>query len=173
MASLVEDLMTVLEEETGCYQLLLEMANNKKDVIINGDLPSLQEMTKQEQELAGLLLRLEKKREEIIKDICLVTNKNPEEITMTKLVGYLAGQDAEQKKLATVVEGLTKVVLPLGQANKTNQQLLEQSLEFVDFTMNALQSSREPVNNSTYQAKGKGYGVASQGKGKNFFDAKQ
>ena len=35
MASLIEDLIGVLEEETGCYNLLLEVANNKKDVIIN------------------------------------------------------------------------------------------------------------------------------------------
>ncbi|PKM67409.1 MAG: hypothetical protein CVU95_06775 [Firmicutes bacterium HGW-Firmicutes-2] len=50
MASLIEDLIGVLEEETGCYNLLLEVANNKKDVIINGDLPGLQELTKQEQD---------------------------------------------------------------------------------------------------------------------------
>lgn len=170
MASLIEDLISVLEEETGCYKLLLDMADNKKDVIIKGDLPSLQEMTKQEQELAGLLLRLEKKREEVITDVCLVTNKDPKEMTVSKLVGMLAGQASEQERLQRAVEALTEVVAPLSEANKRNSMLLEQSLEFVDFTMNAIQSSRQPVNNNAYKAKGQSYGNVSS---RNFFDAKQ
>lgn len=170
MASLVEELINVLEEETGCYRLLLDMADNKKDVIIKGDLPSLQEMTQEEQELAGLLLRLDKKREVIIQDICLVTNKEAKEMTVTKLVGMLAGQPAEQAKLKDVVEALSAVIHPLNTANKLNQQLLEQSLEFVDFTMNAIQSSSEPITSNAYQSKGKAYGNVSS---RNFFDAKQ
>ncbi len=55
---------------------------NKKDVIINGDLPSLQETTGREQEMAGLLLRLEKQREAITSDIALVTNHSNEAMTI-------------------------------------------------------------------------------------------
>lgn len=170
MASLIEDLIGILEEETGCYKLLLEVANNKKDVIINGDLPGLQELTKQEQELAGLLLRLEKKRVGIIEDICLVTNKLPGEMTVAKLIELLEGQKEEQGKLLTAAQHLTEVIEPLREMNKMNEQLIGQSLEFVEFTMNAIQSIKEPITSASYKPKGKGY---QQGNNTNFFDAKQ
>jgi flagellar biosynthesis/type III secretory pathway chaperone len=170
MASLVEELIQLLEEETGCYTLLLEMADNKKDVIINGDLPGLQKLTKQEQELAGLLLRLEKKRSTLLDDICLVTNRKPEDMTVSKLIEMLQGQKDEQSRLTNAVEALTTVVIPLKEANQLNQQLIEQSLEFVDFTMNALQSSKEPITSNSYKPSGKAYGQAQS---TNFFDAKQ
>ena len=170
MASLIEDLIGILEEETGCYKLLLEVANNKKDVIINGDLPGLQELTKQEQELAGLLLRLEKKRISIIEDICLVTNKVPGEMTVAKLIELLEGQKEEQGKLLTAAQQLTEVIEPLREMNKMNEQLIGQSLEFVEFTMNAIQSIKEPITSTSYKPKGKGY---QQGNSTNFFDAKQ
>ncbi|VDN48530.1 conserved protein of unknown function [Petrocella atlantisensis] len=170
MASLIEDLIGILEEETGCYRLLLEVANNKKDVIINGDLPGLQELTKQEQELAGLLLRLEKKRISIIEDICLVTNKAPGEMTIARLIELLEGQKEEQGKLISVTQHLTQVLEPLREMNKINEQLIGQSLEFVEFTMNAIQSSKEPITSASYKPKGKGY---QQANNTNFFDAKQ
>lgn len=149
MASLIENLIEVIVEETGCYKLLLKMADNKKDVIIKGDLPSLQTMTKDEQELAGLLLRLEKKRVGIIEDIAMVTNHQVQEMTITKLIKILEGQK-EQQALIEAKDALVDVVLPLRDANRRNEDLIKQSIEFVDFTMNALQSAKQPLQVNTY-----------------------
>lgn len=170
MASLVRDLIEILEEETGCYKLLLTMADNKKDVIINGDMPSLQALTKDEQEMAGLLLRLEKNRAKLIEDIALVTNQSNEAMTVHKLIELLEGQE-EQIELKEVSQALIDVVLPLQAANRQNDELLKQSLEFVDFTMNAIQSSRQPVVTNNYQSKGQAYG--SFASGQSLFDSKQ
>ncbi len=170
MASLVRDLIEILEEETGCYKLLLTMADNKKDVIINGDMPSLQALTKDEQEMAGLLLRLEKNRAKLIEDIALVTNQSNEAMTVHKLIELLEGQE-EQIELKEVSQALIDVVMPLQAANRQNDELLKQSLEFVDFTMNAIQSSRQPVVTNNYQSKGQAYG--SFASGQSLFDSKQ
>ena len=169
MASLVQELIQILEEETGCYELLLSMADNKKDVIINGDLPSLQELTKQEQEMAGQLLRLEKKRSKIIDDISMVTNQDSKTMTVSTLIKMLEGQ-AEQKPLIESSNKLIDVVRPLQEANNRNEELLKQSIEFVDFTMNAIQSARQPVATNNYQPNN-GYG-GSYG-GRSLFDSKQ
>nr|MDA3847545.1 flagellar export chaperone FlgN [Vallitaleaceae bacterium] len=93
MASLIENLIEVLEAETGCYQQLHDMADNKKDVIISGDVPSLQEITKVEQALAGHILRLEKKRQENLDDICIVTNKKKEDMTVAGIGDILKGEE--------------------------------------------------------------------------------
>lgn len=168
MASLIEELISVLEEETGCYQALLDMADNKKDVIINGDVPSLQEITKEEQELAGHILRLEKKREENLNDLCTVINKKAEELTIHKLITSLPGN--EKIKLKEVSMQLERILTELRMKNETNKKLIMQSLDFINFTVNAVQSMNSAPTGNSYQAKGNRYGDYQ---GKNFFDAKQ
>jgi flagellar biosynthesis/type III secretory pathway chaperone len=168
VASLIEELFCVLEEETGCYKTLLDMADNKKDVIIKGDVPSLQEITKIEQELAGHILRLEKKRIQNIEDICLVLNKNPEEITINRLVDILLGE--EKDRLRKINENLIVILSELQLFNETNSKLIQQSLEFIDFTVNAVQSTTSISTGNRYQAKGH---RSDEFQGRNFFDAKQ
>lgn len=170
MASLIEDLVYILKEETGCYNLLLEMADNKKEVIIKGDLPGLQGITKKEQELAGLLLRLERERVATIKDICLVTNKASENITVSELITLLEGQEKVKDRLSVLVDKLSETVQKLQMANEQNKQLLNQSLEFIEFTMNAIQTGKEPVSTNHYKSRGQSYNSSSSN---NFFDARQ
>jgi len=168
VASLIEELFCVLEEETGCYKTLLDMADNKKDVIIRGDVPSLQEITKIEQELAGHILRLEKKRMNTLDDICLVLNKNSEEITISKLVDILLGE--EKNQLRQMNENLIAILSKLRQSNEICTKLIQQSLEFIDFTVNAVQSTTSASMGNSYQAKGN---RSDEFQGRNFFDAKQ
>ncbi|MBC7958528.1 MAG: flagellar protein FlgN [Vallitaleaceae bacterium] len=168
MASLIEELFSILEDETGCYEQLLDMANNKKDVIIKGDVPSLQEITKIEQELAGHILRLEKKRKQNLDDMCLVLNKKPDELTITHLVDVLLGE--EKQKLAQIHNKLAEVVTALQEHNEICKKLLQQSIEFIDFTVNAVQSMSSAPTGNVYESKGNRYADVQ---GRNFFDAKQ
>lgn len=168
MASLIEELFSILEEETGCYKSLLDMADNKKEVIIKGDVPSLQEITKKEQELAGHILRLEKARQQNLIDICDVTNKKIEDVTIVKIIDLLQGK--EKDKLRTISNGLNEILIKLQEMNVTNKALIEQSIDYINFTVNAAQSLRSMPDTNTYQAKGNRY---ENTKGKNFFDAKQ
>lgn len=168
MASLIEELFCVLEEETGCYQTLLNMADNKKDVIIKGDVPSLQEITKVEQELAGHILRLEKKRKQNIEDICLVLNKKPDEMTIQQLVEMLSG--GEKQRLSSINNNLISIITELQKHNEAHKILIQQSLDFIDFTVNAVQSTTSATLGNSYQAKGNRY---DDYRGRNFFDAKQ
>lgn len=168
MASLIRTLVDLLEAETGCYKKLLDMADNKKEVIINGDVPSLQEFTKLEQELAGHLLRLEKNREENLKDICLVTNKDKAGMTISRIIDMISGE--EKDALIQATQELEAVIAVFKAKNDTNKALIAQSLEYIDFTMNAVQSMRSMPESNNYQEKGSPYGGF---KGKNLFDAKQ
>ena len=168
MASLIETLIMILEEETGCYKTLLLMADNKMEVIINGNVPGLQEITKQEQDLAGHILRLEKRREENLEDICLVTNKKREDMTVQRLADSLKGPAKD--RLKAVSQELMEILSDLKVKNETNRQLIQQSLDFVNFTVNAVQSAASPPESNTYQAKGKRY---NDNISRSFFDAKQ
>jgi flagellar biosynthesis/type III secretory pathway chaperone len=146
------------------------MADNKKDVIIQGDVPSLQKVTDDEQTVAGRLLRLEKKRMAVMEDICLVTNKKVEELTVSGLIDMMASQPTEQQRLKKVSDELIEDVQAVKQINDLNKELIQQSLDFVDFTVNAINSSNQMPTGNQYQNKG---GYSNHHGSRTFFDAKQ
>ena len=49
MASLVEELVTVLEEEEKIYQTLISYGEKKTDILIRADVPELEKLTCLEQ----------------------------------------------------------------------------------------------------------------------------
>ena len=72
MASLIDELISVLGAENEEYKELTRISSEKTTVIIKEDLDRLREITAKEQEHAGTLINLEKKRESVTSDIALV-----------------------------------------------------------------------------------------------------
>lgn len=62
MASLMEDLIDVLNKEEEQYQGLIELGKKKREVVIRADIKTLDEITATEQEVASNLQNLAKKR---------------------------------------------------------------------------------------------------------------
>ena len=52
MASLMDNLVEVLEEENTQYKRLVELSKNKKEAIIKADIAELEEITGMEQDIA-------------------------------------------------------------------------------------------------------------------------
>ena len=154
MASLMDDLIAVMENEAVCYENYLELANNKKEVIIKGDVLGLQQITQEEEIVAGQLFRLEKKRRGIIEDICTVTNRKPEDFTVSGLIRDLVARPEESERLRQVADRLIAVLDECNQKNQTNKMLIEQSLEFLEFTMNALTGLTGASGSQTYAKQG-------------------
>ncbi|GMQ58057.1 hypothetical protein AN1V17_24520 [Vallitalea sediminicola] len=169
MASLIEDLIITLEDEKQCYKKLLTVGEAKTEIIIKGDISALNELTREEQQMASHVIRIDKKREEIINDIAIVTNKDSDELTINNLAVLLAKQEKEHSKLNNLKEDIREVVERLQVINDRNKILLKESLDYIDFTMNALQSE-SAMTNSNYEAQGNIY---NSQEGRRFFDAKQ
>ena len=58
MASLMEDLIDVLNKEEEQYQGLIELGKKKREVVIRADIKTLDEITATEQEVASNLQNL-------------------------------------------------------------------------------------------------------------------
>lgn len=76
MASLMEDFMSILEEENGEYQRLTELSHEKRQIIIDGDIPALEAITDREQEVTSRLVNLENKRNEVVGDMSIVLSRS-------------------------------------------------------------------------------------------------
>ena len=168
----MENLIEVLKNESSEYEGLLELSQEKTSYIVKGDLENLQKITDEEQEWVARLNRLEKKRVEVTADIANVLNKDVTTLKLTNLIEMLAARPAEQKQLAEAVERLQKVVHEMQTVNERNRDLIQHSLELVEFDMNLLQSMKAAPQTANYNrgaySTGNTMGVNYRG-----FDAKQ
>ncbi len=172
MASLMENLIGVLQQECIEYNGLLELSSRKTPIIVAGDLDNLQKITDEEQEWVSRIANLEKKRAEVTADIANVLNKDVTTMKLRDLVQILSARPAEQKQLSDACEGLREVVYRVRTVNEQNQELILHSLELVEFDMNLLQSIKNAPQTANYNREaytaGGTMGVVSHG-----FDAKQ
>ena len=95
MASLMDDLTQVLENETVEYKKLTELSENLKEALIESDVAAVEQLTAAQEEVSNEIQSLEYKRARIMNDIAVVLNKKPEELKVSMLEETLAGQPAE------------------------------------------------------------------------------
>lgn len=150
MASLIENLISVLEQENSEYEMLLELSRKKTPVIVQGDIVRLQEITDEEQNVIDRIAHLDAKRMEHTKDIANVINKDVEELKLDNLIQMLGRSPAEQKRLAEVHERLKSTLGQMRDANSQNRELLTSALEMVDFDLNLLQAMRKAPETANY-----------------------
>ncbi|MFT4144592.1 MAG: flagellar protein FlgN [Mobilitalea sp.] len=171
MASLIDELILILEQEYDVYQNLIPIANEKTQVIVKNDLAALQEITKKEQLSVDKISALEHKRDNVMINIKTVINRKSGEFTLKTLVGLMENQPKEQKALSILHDNLKKVIDTLVEVNNRNKSLIQQSLEMIEFNMNFIQSTRMAPGNNTYTKGASQYEAQSQGT--RMFDAKQ
>lgn len=150
MASLIEELITVLKQEEDVYRKLLPVAEQKTQIIIRNDLTALQDVTEQEQLVIEKITSLEHKRDEVIVNMGVVLNRNPKTLTLKKLIGLLDRQPAEQAQLSKLHDSLSVILRKLSDINLRNQSLIKQSLEMIEFNMNLIQSTRMSPGSGNY-----------------------
>lgn len=170
MASLMEDFMDILEKENGEYERLMELSIQKRQIIIDGDVPALEDMTGREQEITSNLKNLENKREQVVKDMAIVLSKDPEELTITNMIAFLNKQPEEQQKLQSIRERLKSTLTKMADINTQNEILLTQAMEMVEFDLTLFKSMRQAPTTANYDKRANNTGEVLGSRG---FDAKQ
>ena len=172
MASLMENLVSILDQECTMYEKLLGLSSQKTTIIVKGDLEALAKITDEEQYIIGNIQSLEKKRETAMKDIAGVLNKDVNSLKLTDLIIVLEKRPEDQKNLALQRDRLVGVANNVRRVNGQNQELLHSSLEMVQFEMNIIQASKSAPQTANYSraldTTGDCLGYTSGG-----FDAKQ
>lgn len=150
MASLIEELISALSAEKAVYEELVPVSERKTKVLVKNDLEELKKVTAQEQLLLDRAGVIGHKREEVIKNIGVVLNKTPAELDLTSLTKLLARQPEEKKALAALHDSLRTTMRRLVEVNERNKDLIENSLEMIEFNMNFIQSTRMSPGNNNY-----------------------
>lgn len=170
LASLMDELLETLNEERKIYEELAPISEKKTKVLIEEDLEELKKITDKEQLLVDKVSIIDRQRENVIKNIGLVLNKDPKELDLATLGTILCKQPEERKKLNQLHDSLKQIMNRLVIANEKNKELIETSLGMIEFNMNYIKSTRmSPGNNNYNRNAATSYTDASRGG----FDAKQ
>ena len=122
MASLMENLISVLQDEGVAYEALLELSMKKTPIIVSGDLEGLQKITDEEQIVVARINHLDAKREEVTKDIANVLNKDVKSLKLVDIINLMSQRPIEQKQLATAHDKLKEVVGLMTRVNEHNNE---------------------------------------------------
>ena len=150
MASLIDNLIDTLKKENEEYELLFELSTEKTGIIVKGDPKALNEMIQREQEVVDRINVLEKKRTEITKDIGVVLNREPKDLTLPKLIELLARQERECSALKQIHDKLSGTMSRMVRVNESNKTLLKESMEMIEFEMNLIKSMRQAPATANY-----------------------
>ena len=167
MSGLILSLMNTLEQQIVHFDELIAYSGEKKDYITGNKTDELSALTVKENAATGKVQRLDKVRNDLMKDIFNVTGRNnSENLTLTDLADIIEGQP-EHERLKELIVTTREKLDNLKSLNEQNRILLENSLDYIDFTINAIRGSMM-TEQAIYSPEGEELGIRQS-----FFDAKQ
>ncbi len=172
MASILETLMDVLDEELSKHRELLELSQRKTSIVVANDVDALIKLTDEEQVLVDELAVIGKKRTGAMKDVADVMNKKADTFTLTELAGLLNARPAEQKRLSMLIDDLRTVSDQMRAVNEQNRELIQSALDMVEFDINLVNGMKAAPETAQYNSGGYTQG-ARLGVPSGKFDAKQ
>ena len=166
----MDDLIQVLESENKEYEKLAKLSKEKKQVIIDANVPALEKIVDLEQDVASKIQNLDNKRQKVMHDMSVVLNKSDQNFTVDTVIEMLNSQPKEQQRLIDVKKQLKTPLDEVRRINEQNQTLLNQALELVEFDLTLFRSMRTAPETANYNKNAYNTGEILGGGG---FDAKQ
>lgn len=131
----------IFKEELNLNKQLLDISNEKMEIIRKNDLSQLRYITHEEQNIVRQIIELEKLRDKIIK--ILVDSMGIDEITDIKeLIKSINPEKAQE--LLEITDELRVVLKDLKSINDLNSTILGFALEYIELNLNLMTSVPSP-----------------------------
>lgn len=170
MAGIIYDFIEVLEEEKECYEGLNTLASYTETAVVNKNIEFLQEVVAKEEEFIGRVNLLAKRREALMKDIAMVTGLSHANLTVTEIANKIGIDSELGHKLIILRDGIKEQLELIKKQSELNKQLLTDSLELVDFMVNAIGTTKGYTHVGNYNRPGEEMSIQRQ---HSIFDQKQ
>lgn len=164
----LEELIDTLNEMVTAHQGLLQLAKKKKETLISGSIHELASIVQEESESIAKITELDRRRNECVDDFLKHKGIVPEPMALSDMMKLVEDEETKESLEETGYR-LREVVSELKELNTLNQQLLEQSLSYVNFSLDMLTES--PDQDMTYSDQKPGGGKGA-GSSRRFFDTK-
>lgn len=137
MATLIQDLTSVLQQQSQVYSDLLDIASTKKLAIIENNLEDLQKIIEAENSIIGKNFKLDKKRQELFNDMASVLNIK--DVTLSNILNSIKNQEG-YKDLLNIKNSIDDTLPKLKSLNDQNQQLIQMSMDYIDYSVNLIRA---------------------------------
>ncbi|MCM3128295.1 flagellar protein FlgN [Paenibacillus provencensis] len=145
----LNQLIVSIEELNTCHEQLIKLGETKKQTIIKNKVNEMIAITNAESKLVKRIEELELARQEAVYGVLQERGiKSRLNLTMPELIRLIFDQ-ADKQRLEKALGQLSDTLVTLKQLNEINQQLLKQSLSYIDFYVETL--SYRPETEVTYQ----------------------
>ncbi|OEF97705.1 flagellar protein FlgN [Desulfuribacillus alkaliarsenatis] len=138
----IEKFCEILSEQLTLHEKLLTLSQDKKTILIEGSLPKLEKIIKEEHNLIQESRHLEKDRNAMIQQLAESLKIAPDNVTISFLIEVVQ-EDIAKQRLSSLKEKLEEVLKELSQVNQLNAKLLKQSLEYIQTTMESITDDPE------------------------------
>ena len=135
-----ESLISTMKKLLKIHQSLLELAAQKTDIVIKGDMDALKKILKDEHAHIAAISKLESERQRRAKAIVSGMSKP----TITDCINAAEGDDKDQ--LYQLRTEIVDLVSRIKEKNDLNQQLIYQSLHFVNLSLSLILPQPEEYN---------------------------
>lgn len=162
MTDNITALLRLLDEEAARYDLLLNLARRKADLLSSrADVGEIEAVAGEEAKLVDEVLSLERDRLSVMRQVAVALGDKVPQLTVSALCARLSGDLSE--RLSRAVASLTGTLSELKTVNRLNAALLRQELALVNFSLDLLTnaSARVTYANPTTVPPAKGAGLAA------------
>lgn len=164
MSKSVEQLILALNKEYEIYQEVLEIAKQKRKIIVEGKIKDLDDITSKEQTMILSIGKLENIRQAILQNI--VNELDIDEAqNISQLSKYL--DDKSKEEILAIRDKFDGILKSVKNQNDLNSKLIQQSLEYIEFNKNLLTSLENQGSTYSSNADEKDMKIKS-----NLFDAR-
>ena len=165
-----DQLVQVMQALTSVHERFNEQAAKKEKAIQQGDMPELDAIMKAESPLIQQLRKLENTRMYLVQEWMRENGVVKENITMDQLLPMFPGE--QRGELQYWAERLMDEIGKLRERNERNQLLLQDSLKFVNMSLDAMtEDNRSFAGYSDTGSADNETGLAD-GPGRSLFDSK-
>ncbi|RDW16515.1 flagellar protein FlgN [Oceanobacillus arenosus] len=154
----VQTIIQSLESLVHVHEALLVISQEKTEIVKDGSVDKLQALLVKERKQIRLLEQAEIKRQESVTAWAKNSKIPVENATITTMLETIE-DGAEQEALAAITTDLTNLITKLKQQEQLNQALLNQSMQFVQLSLDMLNPS---INNLNYGSKSKEAGSTNR-----------
>lgn len=157
----IKTIIQTLEAMVDVHSRLLELANEKRSVLVEGDITGLQNLIYGESSCAEEIQKLEEQRKTLVQVYLAGKGRPGHAYTIEELL-KVQDNPADRTVLLGLAKQLRSLIQEISQLNESNQQLIQTSLSYTQF-MIGMHLRKEPSI---------GYGPKSKNRYTNLLDAK-
>ncbi|MYL33969.1 flagellar protein FlgN [Pontibacillus yanchengensis] len=162
----IQSIVAIMDKLCSLHESLYTLSKEKTDMLKEGDTQSLQTLLIKERKHIQAISQLDREREKQVTNWFQSKGIPANEPTITTMLENIQSQE-EKQQLEDVFERLLDVLAGLKQQEQLNQELTQQSLQFVELSLDMLQPSMKNMNYGKPNTN-----QADQGQKRSVFDSK-